>query len=180
MHCGADFIAKTTTTQYCSHNCSRKAYKAKLRDEKIKVSNEETQAVKLAPIDTVKAKEFLTVKDVAILLNCSTRTAYRLIATCVIPSINLAERKTTIRRTDLDKLFEKPQAPPPEIRKSKIKEWTIDDCYNLSDIEKSFGISKSAINEIIKRNDIPKLRLGWYTYVPKELIRNILGTPKKK
>ncbi|HVX01156.1 MAG TPA: helix-turn-helix domain-containing protein, partial [Candidatus Babeliaceae bacterium] len=56
-------------------------------------------------IEEVKAKEFLTVKDVARLLNFSIRTTYRMIEQGNIKAVNLSERKTLIKRSDIDKLF---------------------------------------------------------------------------
>ncbi len=50
-------------------------------------------------------KEFLTVKDVAILSNSSTRTVNRLIGQGDLKALNLAERKTLIKRTDWGSLF---------------------------------------------------------------------------
>jgi excisionase family DNA binding protein len=52
--------------------------------------------VKAQPIEELKKKEFLTVRDAAILLNCSIRTAYRLIEHGNIKAVNIAEKKTLI------------------------------------------------------------------------------------
>lgn len=174
LHCGSDFIAKTTSTRYCSHKCNSAAYKAKIRGNKILMSDSETKAIKLAPIEQIKAKEFLTVNDVATLINCSKRTAYRLISIGTIPSINLSQRKTIVRRSDIENLFETPQVVKP---KPNDKEYQLSECYSLSQIESIYRLSNSAVYEVIKRNKIPKIKKGWYTYVPKELITSVLGTP---
>lgn len=80
-------------------------YKAKQRAAKIEVSNKETAAIVARPMEAIKAKEFLTVRDVAALLNLSIRTAYRMIGQGNIKAVNLSERKTLIRRIDIDNLF---------------------------------------------------------------------------
>jgi excisionase family DNA binding protein len=98
-----------TTTRYCSHLCNSRAYKAKARGAKIEVSNKETLSIKLKPMEELKAKEFLSVREAAKLLNCSLRTTYRLIDNGTIKAVNLSERKTTIRRADIDGLFTLPQ-----------------------------------------------------------------------
>lgn len=105
QYCGKEFTARTTKTQFCGDNCAKRAYKARLRNAKIQVSNIETKKIKEKPITEIKSKEFLTIKDVAILLNCSTRTAYRLTKQGTIKSIRLTERKTLVKRTEIDKLF---------------------------------------------------------------------------
>jgi hypothetical protein len=98
--CGKEFIARTTVTQYCGDNCAKRAYKARQRAAKVALSNIETLSVKTKPIEELKAKEFLTVRDVATLLNCSVRSVYY-----CIKAVNLSERSTRIKRSDIDKLF---------------------------------------------------------------------------
>ncbi len=103
--CGKEFTARTTKTQYCGDVCAKRAYKARVKDAKIQVSNVETQKVKEKPIEEIKTKEFLTIKDVAKLLNCSIRTAYRLANQGTIKSFRITERKTLVKRSEIDKLF---------------------------------------------------------------------------
>ncbi len=105
QHCGIEFTAKTTVTKFCSLNCGRKAYKQNLKEMKVKISNMETKAIRNLPIEELKAKEFLSVRDVAILLNCSIRSVYNNIERGNIRAVNLGERVTRIRRSDIDKLF---------------------------------------------------------------------------
>ena len=58
QHCGNEFTARTTVTQYCSDTCSKRAYKARIKAAKIESSNKETQQIKTRPIEELKAKEF--------------------------------------------------------------------------------------------------------------------------
>lgn len=105
QQCSKEFTARTTVTRYCGDTCAKRAYKARKRTEKIEVSNTETQRTKTKPIEEIKAKEFLTVRDIATLLNCSLRTAYRLIETGNIKAVNIAQRKTLVKRSEIDKIF---------------------------------------------------------------------------
>lgn len=104
-NCGEAFTARTTKTRYCSKKCNSQHYKAKLRQEKIESSNKETVKTIMFPIDQLKAKEFLTVKEVATLLNCSIRTIYYYIDQGNIKAVNLGKRMTRVKRSELDKLF---------------------------------------------------------------------------
>ena len=106
QHCGNEFTARTTVTQYCSDNCAKRAYKARQRQSKVEVSNKETLLIKTKPLEELKAKEFLTVREVSKLLNSSIRTTYRLIEQGNIKAVNLSQRKTLVKRTDIDKLFD--------------------------------------------------------------------------
>ena len=106
QHCDIEFTARTTVTRYCSDNCAKRAYKARKRQEKIEQSNSDTAAIKAKPILDLKGKEYLTVREVALLLNYSIRTTYRQIENGNIKAINLGERMTRVRRSEIEKLFE--------------------------------------------------------------------------
>lgn len=182
VYCSSEFIAQTTSTKYCSKKCNRTHYKAKLRAEKVKRSNTETLQKKYKPIQDVQAKEFLSVKDVSLLLGCSIRSTYRLINNGTLKAVNLAERMTRINKSEVNKLL-KQSEPQPIIEEPKpvyvIKapeqiQIDIADCYNMTEIQKKYGISEKALYETIKRNNIPKLKQGWYSYVPKTLIDELL------
>ena len=172
QHCGNEFTARTTTTQYCGNTCSKRAYKVRLRALKVEVSNKETQQIKSQPIEQLKAKEFLTVREVARLLNCSVRSAYYYIESGTIKAVNLGQRITRVKRSEIDKLFEQPQpfTPQPE-----QKQFDITDCYTITEVQNKYSISDSALNNIIKRNSIPKIKKGWFVYVPKTVIDKLLS-----
>jgi len=171
IQCGNEFTAKTTVTQACSDKCRKAAYKARNRNEKIEASNNETLRIKAKPIEDLTGKQFLTVPEVALLMGCSKRTAYRLISKGMLPgSTNLSERLTRVKRSELDKLFEQPApvAPHPA-------DYAISDCYGLSEVRQKYNISEKTLYDLIKRNNVPKLREGWYSYVPKTIIDNLLN-----
>jgi excisionase family DNA binding protein len=186
QHCGKEFIARTTTTAYCSHRCNSAAYKQKVRVEKVKKSNTETKRIKTKPIEELKTKEFLTVTDVSKLINCSRQNVYKLIKTGKLRATNILEKKTIIRRSDLDMLFNELTSQTksegiPETQKQELNEWIhagnfdISDCYNLSEIQNKYSISETALHNLIKRYKIPKIKKGWYAYVPKILIDKLLS-----
>ncbi|MGV8139485.1 MAG: helix-turn-helix domain-containing protein [Mangrovibacterium sp.] len=112
-YCDKEFTAKTTVTQYCSDRCAKLAYKARKRSEKISASDEQTKQIRIQPIEVLKAKEYLTVRDVAELLGCSLRTVYRLIDNETIKSVNLAQRMTRVKKSELDLLLSPTNKPKP-------------------------------------------------------------------
>lgn len=107
QYCEQEFTARTTVTKYCSLKCNQRAYKERNRAEKVKKSNTETLRIKNRPIEQLKAKEFLTVRDVAQLLNCSIRSVYYYIDSGTISAVNLGQRMTRVKRSEIDKLFSK-------------------------------------------------------------------------
>ncbi len=171
-HCGTEFTARTTVTKYCSHRCRSAANKALKRAEKVQKSNTETKQIKTKPIEELKAKEFLTVRDIAALLNCSVRSVYYNIESGTIKATNLGQRITRVKRSEIDKLFEQPQTEQP---KPETKQYEISDCYTINEVLEKYSISETALQNLIKRQSIPKIKKGWYAYVPKPIIDNLLS-----
>lgn len=57
--CGSDFIAHKTTTRYCSLKCNSKAYKQRIRQEKIKTTEKRAVVIeKNKSLGKIKDKEF--------------------------------------------------------------------------------------------------------------------------
>lgn len=176
QHCGNEFTGRTTTTLYCSPRCNSAAYKAKQRAGKVEQSNNETQRIKKQPIEELKAKAFLSIADTCKLIGISRRTVYRLIERGELIT-GKAGKRTIIRRSDLEKLlFDQPRtvAPQPEAQPEQMQ-FDISDCYNLTEVQGKYGISEKALHDLIKRNSIPKIKKGWFTYVPKTIIDSILN-----
>jgi excisionase family DNA binding protein len=176
QQCGIEFTARTTTTLCCSLNCNRAAYKTKIRTGKVEVSNKETQRIKTQPIEELKAKEFLTVREVARLLNCSVRSAYLYIEKGTIKATNLGQRVTRVKRSEIDKLFEQPKniTRQPESTPEPIQ-FDIADCYTLTEVQSKYNISETALQDLVKRNSVPKIKKGWFAYVPKIVIDKLLN-----
>lgn len=178
-HCNKLFEAKTTVTKFCSNVCSKRAYKAKKRNEKIDQSNNETKTVIEKTLVELKTKEYLTVAEVGLLLNCSKRTIYRLIENGRIHAVNLSERKTTVRRADIEKIFDMPEQTTTTLVESDFSddEFVESECFNLSQIQQYYSISETALQKLIQRLEIPKYRKGIFAYVPQKYIIEILGEP---
>lgn len=168
QHCNTEFTAKTTVTKYCSNGCAKKAYKVRKRNEKIEQSNQQTNIIKDKPIININSKEFLSVPETAILLGCSTKTIYRLISKKEINAHNLGTRLTRVKRSEIDKRLANGKEQEP-------LQYDISECYTISETVDKYGISNGALYNLIKRNEIPKIEKGKYTYIPKKLIDNLLG-----
>lgn len=171
-YCKSEFTARTTVTKLCSDKCRKANYKLKKKNEKIQNSNNETRQIKTKPIEELKAKEFLTVRDVATLLNCSVRSVYYYIESGTIKATNLGQRITRVKRSEIDRLFEQPQT---EQSKPETKHFEITDCYTISEVLEKYSISEKTLQNLIKRESIPKIKKGWYAYVPKPIIDKYLS-----
>lgn len=104
-NCNLEFTAKTRVTKYCSNNCAKNAWRKRKQAEKVKLSNRRTRKKLAIEKIATKDKEFLSVNEVALLLNCTNRTIYNLINTKKLEATNLGSRVTRIKRSNLDKLF---------------------------------------------------------------------------
>jgi excisionase family DNA binding protein len=107
-HCGNMFEAQKVSTAYCSHRCNSAHYKLKKKVEK----KDKIEAPIFRPritalnISTIKEKDFLTVREVALLFGCSKQTIYSLINSGRLRATNLNIKKTLVRRSVIDKLFD--------------------------------------------------------------------------
>lgn len=164
QYCGKEFTARTTVTQYCGDTCSKRAYKQRLTVSKIEASNKQTQRIKNQPVEELKAKAFLSISDASKLIGISRRTIYRMIERGELIT-GKAGKRTIIRRSDLEQLlFEQPRTVAPQPEKEQLN---ISGCYTLTEVQDKYGISETALQNLIKRNNIPKIKQGWFAYVPK-------------
>ena len=102
--CGAEFIARTTVTKYCSHPCASKAYKQRTRNRNIEKSVAETVQLISVKKTEIQAKDFLTISEASELLNVSRWTISRAIAANRLKAVRMG-RRVIIRRKDIDELF---------------------------------------------------------------------------
>lgn len=174
-NCENEFEAKKTTSKTCSDTCAKKLYKLKQKEAKVAVSNNETFLIKAKPFEDLKLKEFLSIEDTSKLLGISRRTIYRLLQKGNI-SAGKAGRRTLIKRSELEKLFSDSdfKAVQPENKLPK-QSFDISNSYTLTEVQNKFGISETALHDLINRNHIPKVKKGWYTYVPKTIIEEYLN-----
>lgn len=92
QYCGKQFIAKTTVTKNCSDYCAKRAYKRRLKEQKITTSELETGATFHSVCDNLHEKLYLSVKETSRLYGVSEKTLRRMIALKRLPSIRFNRR----------------------------------------------------------------------------------------
>lgn len=104
--CGKKFIAKTLKTRYCSHTCNSRDYKMKLKNKTLKgeVKNRKESEIS-KDLEALKNKEYLSARDAAVIVGCSTKTIYRLLNDGTIKGVNLSKRLTRINKKSLDRII---------------------------------------------------------------------------
>lgn len=105
-YCGKDFIAKTLKTRYCSHTCNSRDYKKKLKNKRLNQEVKHRKDNQISKdLESLKDREYLSAKDAAVIVGCSTKTIYRLINDGTIKGVNLSKRLTRINKKSLDKII---------------------------------------------------------------------------
>lgn len=110
-YCGKSFIAKTINTRYCCHECNSRHYKLKVKEVKIQKSIvQQKQSLQSLPTlqssspHSIHSKNYLCVKDAAMLIGVSRWTINRMIKRGDL-QIHKFGRKKIIVRSQIDKLF---------------------------------------------------------------------------
>mgnify|MGYP000142111628 CR=1 FL=1 len=149
--CGAEFIARKTSTEYCSHRCSGLAYKERKRQARLD-SYQQEYANQLSGREEISRQEFLTPTQAAKLLGVCHVTIYNYINSGTIKVWKL-KRKTLIRRADVDALFNTIEAS--SVSTDKLPT-TITEFYTSKEIQEKFGVSNSGMYKIAEREGWPK------------------------
>ena len=108
-YCKQEFVAKTTVTKCCSDYCAKRLYKLNQREKKITVAvvkEERRQKPKAViteeEIKVIQAKEYVTLKEAAFLMNISPLTLRRWVLAGKIVSSKIGE-KHVLNKAALDR-----------------------------------------------------------------------------
>lgn len=157
-YCGNRFIAHSFNARFCSKQCTDKAYKNKLRDERFYslLSEEERNAIKKEE-EELANKPILSPTDAAKLVGVSRATIYRYLATGVFKCIQL-RGKTLIRRSDIENAFE--QAPEYRKRRNPRGRKPTSAFYTTAQIMDRFNVGKKCVIGRCKKYQIAKFYQG--------------------
>jgi len=164
--CGKLFVARTSVTRFCSSKCNNKNIKLRKKAGYIFPQQKVSKKRAVHTLEELTSLEFLDVKGAARLLGASEKIVRTMISSGRLRATNLSVRKTIISRKDIDALFDRPDG-------SSGKSINPNYC-KMADAAVLFGISDSALFEVIRRNNIPKFKEGKYTYVAKSDLEKVL------
>ena len=175
-YCNNEFTARTTVTKFCSHSCSKKAWKKKNKEKKIEKSNSETSLKLSLHIEKIKANEYLTIPEAAILIRVSRSSIYRIIWSGALKVLKVRS-KTIIFKNDLDDFLKKSTQFQ---SKENINPNEETEVITIQEILNLYSISEKTLNSMIKRKQITKKKVMGINFVPKKEIIKMLGFPKDK
>jgi excisionase family DNA binding protein len=95
QHCGKLFIAKKTSTKFCSLACGQRNYKIRQRIVKVRTSNTESRKQSLmktaSKTDNLPEPLLVDVKMLSFMTNMSVRTIYRLMKEHEFPRVKVGK-----------------------------------------------------------------------------------------
>ena len=175
--CGKQFTAQTTVTRFCSKRCSEHAYKERLRQKKISLSNQET--AQNSREKESRNKEFLTPSETARYLGVGRTYIYDSINRGKIKVTRIG-RKTLISKAGIQAMFdfltpkENISAAPAE-KKSK----SLAGFYTRADIREKYGVKDSWIYKVVAENNVPKTIIRGKAYFSKSHIDRLFSARKE-
>jgi excisionase family DNA binding protein len=102
--CGKSFVAKTTVTRFCSHTCNSRWGKIRVRELKVKVSNNQTLELAQKPLNDLKEKDYLSLAEAGKLLGISRMTLHRQIKAGRV-KIKRFGRRVIVSKKQLEQIF---------------------------------------------------------------------------
>ncbi len=104
VFCQQVFVARKSTTKFCSLPCARRAYKENKRQEKLLATNREERSKVMADIKDIQAREVLSIEEACTLLGVSRWTIHRYLMKSKIKTIKFMGRRL-ILRIEIDKIL---------------------------------------------------------------------------
>ncbi|WBV54145.1 helix-turn-helix domain-containing protein [Chryseobacterium gambrini] len=172
-HCSKPFEAKTVITRFCSVSCANKAGKERKKLEKEQKEKETLLKKYSNKIAEVQTREFISIAEAKVMYGISKDTLHRLIKRGIISSVNLGVRLTRVKRSDLDAMFTEVKVPYQKEKIQEENEFEVGNCYTLSEVSQKYNANPSTVSGIIRKNNIPKKKVGSFVYVPKKRIDEI-------
>lgn len=161
--CGKPFIAKKTTTSYCSHQCSSQGYKHRMRERRIELRE-------IQDLIEVKSKldhqDYFTFAQAAKLMGVSRQYIYKLVKEDKLRASRLSSRMSIIRRADIELML---KVRPYE--RVRIKdELDITEYYTAEQIAEKYKVNEKWVWTYTRAHNIPKIKIRQFNYYSKKHI----------
>ena len=163
LHCGQEFVAYNTRTDYCSDRCSKLAYKERKRIERLKeTSLEVRENERLILLD----KNWLSISDAARLLQMSRTTLYKVLQHNGVELRKFTARTVRVAREDLEHIS--------ETRETLInntiqnQEENLGNWMSKKQVMEKYGISDSGMYQVLKRRGIKPHKIGTMSFFDKD------------
>lgn len=180
--CGRQFVAKKASTRFCSHNCNRKAYKEKLKNNKLDIIDELKVTMQLA---REFPREIMTISEASDYLGISRSTLYRYIDDGIVKALQLPGI-VRVKKKEIDSLFENAL---PYTRRERIKKQqtvatsTVSNPYEgyvtVREFAAMFDVCLNTAQKILRQEKIRCVTFRNTGYYDKKQVINLISRHEK-
>lgn len=161
--CGKPFMAKKTTTNYCSPQCSKRGYKHRMKERRMEMREfQEMLEVK----SKLESQEYFTFSQAARLMGVSRQYVYKLVKEDKLRASRLSSRMSLIRRTDIELML---KTKPYEVLRPK-DEFDVTEYYTAEQIAKKYKVNAKWVWTYTRQHNVPKVRIRQFNYYSKKHI----------
>lgn len=177
--CGATFLAKSLDSYYCSRACSDKGYKQR---KALKQQRERWDKV-IGEIPDLR--DYISVAEAEAMFGVCAKTIRRLINSGKVSSINLGQRLTRVRKSELMGILPLREEPV-DTSRALPKPYNLEpeDCYTIGEIAEKFSIGETTVYAHIRKYSIPIRQIGRFVYAPKSeidrLYKDVVSRPLER
>ena len=169
--CGKPFIAKKTTTCYCSHQCSNLGYKERIRERKRQLKKIQEL---LEPKQAAEGQDFFSFAQAAQLMGVTRQYVYKLVKESKLRASRISGKKSLIRRADIELMLK----TKPYERIVPKDEFDMSEYYTAEQIAEKYKVNTKWVWTYTRERDIPKVRIRQFNYYSKKHIDAVFAKYK--
>ena len=161
--CGKPFIAKKTTTCYCSHQCSNLGYKERIRERKRQMRKMQEL---LQPKQAAEGQDFFSFAQAAKLMGVTRQYVYKLVQESKLRASRISEKKSLIRRADIELMLK----TKPYERIVPKDDFDMSEYYTAEEIAEKYKVNAKWVWTYTRQHKIPKVKVRQFNYYSKKHI----------
>ena len=164
--CGKPFIAKKTTTCYCSHQCSNLGYKERIRERKRQMRKMQEL---LQPKQAAEGQDFFSFAQAARLMGVTRQYVYKLVKESKLRASRISGKKSLIRRADIELMLK----TKPYERIIPKDDFDMSEYYTAEEIAEKYKVNAKWVWTYTRQHKIPKVKVRQFNYYSKKGICQI-------
>lgn len=161
--CGKPFIAKKTTTCYCSHQCSNLGYKERIRERKRQMRKMQEL---LQPKQAAEGQDFFSFAQAAKLMGVTRQYVYKLVKESKLRASRISEKKSLIRRADIELMLK----TKPYERIVPKDDFDMSEYYTAEEVAEKYKVNAKWVWTYTRQHKIPKVKVRQFNYYSKKHI----------
>ena len=161
--CGKPFIAKKTTTCYCSHQCSNLGYKERIRERKRQMRKMQEL---LQPKQAAEGQDFFSFAQAARLMGVTRQYVYKLVKESKLRASRISGKKPLIRRADIELMLK----TKPYERIVPKDDFDMSEYYTAEEIAEKYKVNAKWVWTYTRQHKIPKVKVRQFNYYSKKYI----------